>query len=180
MAKELRQSTVDTANYSRKLFAARCAQQGKEGSSKKVPDPNHLVPPTKKKTLLSTLKYTFAGWLRYFYGDFTTKEDPFVLGPPIPQPLRCAAFLTFWLHQYVFIDPSANLISASVCIIASLLTKGRSLSLAFLYLVSLYARLDQIQEQMRTSFGRFVVNCYVDEVFLQYFLFECFPAFGPI
>ena len=82
--------------------------------------------------------------------------------------------------MYVFIGPPADSISPDICIIANLLTEGRRLLLAPMYLGGLYARLDQIQEQMKISFGHFAVNYFVDKVFLQYFLFERFLPFGPI
>ena len=85
-------------------------------------------------------------------------------GPPVLQPLRRAAFLTFRLSRYVFIGPPADSISPSVCILDILLAEGRRLPLAPLYLGSLYACLDQAQEHMRISFGRFSVNYYADEV----------------
>ena len=90
----------------------------------------------------STLKYTYAGWLRHFYEEFPTKESLFMPGPPVLQPLRRAAFLTFWLSRYVFIGPRADSISPDVCILASLLAEGKRLPLAPLYLGSLYAHLD--------------------------------------
>ncbi|KAJ1377125.1 hypothetical protein SESBI_49218 [Sesbania bispinosa] len=44
----------------------------------------------------------------------------------------------------------------------------------------LYGRLDQIQDQMFSSFGRFPINSFMDLVFLQYFLYERFPEYAPV
>ncbi|KAJ1387877.1 hypothetical protein SESBI_39575 [Sesbania bispinosa] len=41
-------------------------------------------------------------------------------------------------------------------------------------------RLDQIQDQMFTSFRRFPINSFIDLVFLQYFLYERFPEYALV
>ncbi|KAJ1442179.1 Aminotransferase-like, plant mobile domain [Sesbania bispinosa] len=74
----------------------------------------------------------------------------------------------------------ATWISSSVFIMACLLAEGVRLPLAFFYLGSLYGRLDQIQEQLFSSYGRFPINSFVDLVFLQSFLFERFPEYAPV
>ncbi|KAJ1375506.1 hypothetical protein SESBI_50934 [Sesbania bispinosa] len=63
---------------------------------------------------------------------------------------------------------------------ASLLAEGVCLPLASFYLGGLYGRLDQLQEQMHFSYGRFSINSCVDVVFLQIFLYERFPCYGPV
>ena len=80
----------------------------------------------------------------------------------------------------MFIGPSGELVSSGICVIASLLVEGKRLPLAPLYLGSLYTRLDQVQEQYKISFGLFPMNCFVDDVFLQCFLFEHFPSYAPV
>ncbi|KAJ1440461.1 hypothetical protein SESBI_02034 [Sesbania bispinosa] len=54
------------------------------------------------------------------------------------------------------------------------------LPLASIYLGSLYGRLDQLQEQMYSSYGHFSVNSCIDYVFIQMFLYERFPDYGPV
>ncbi|KAJ1387268.1 hypothetical protein SESBI_40090 [Sesbania bispinosa] len=58
--------------------------------------------------------------------------------------------------------------------------KRTRIPLAPLFLGGFYGCLDQIQDQMLSSFGRFPINSFVDLVFLQYFLFERFPEYAPI
>ena len=151
MAKVLKYSIVDTAHYSKQLLVAykASAQCPGDASSSKVP----VKKEKQKKTQRSTLKYSFANWLRYFFGDFPVKNGLLVLSPPTEQPLRHGTFLVFWLSRFVFLGPSRELVSPNVRVIASLLAEGRRLSLGPLYLGSFYTCLDQVQEQCKISFG---------------------------
>ncbi|MED6137610.1 hypothetical protein PIB30_066533 [Stylosanthes scabra] len=54
------------------------------------------------------------------------------------------------------------------------------LPLAPLYLGGLYARLDHFSKHLRIAHGRIPVLAYIDEIFLQLFLFEHFPWFAPM
>ncbi|KAJ1396550.1 Aminotransferase-like, plant mobile domain [Sesbania bispinosa] len=81
-----------------------------------------------------------------------TDKKNFIPGPSLPQPLKRAAFLAFWLSKYIFPGPPWESVSSSVFIMACLLAEGVRLPLASLYLGSLYGRLDQIQEQLFSSY----------------------------
>ncbi|MED6117628.1 hypothetical protein PIB30_111666, partial [Stylosanthes scabra] len=70
--------------------------------------------------------------------------------------------------------------SQGVFLLACVIAQGRRVPLAPLYLGGLYARLDHFSEQLKIAHGRFPVLAYIDEIFLQLFLFEHFPRFAPI
>ncbi|KAJ1406583.1 hypothetical protein SESBI_24938 [Sesbania bispinosa] len=55
-----------------------------------------------------------------------------------------------------------------------------SLKYTYATWVSFYGWLDQIQDQLFSSFGLFPINCFVDLIFLQCFLFERFPEYAPV
>ncbi|KAJ1422245.1 PMD domain-containing protein [Sesbania bispinosa] len=65
-------------------------------------------PPKEKKSPKESVKYTYASWIRYFFGDFPN-GDLFEAGPDHPQPLEQAAFDAFWLSRAGFQGVLANL-----------------------------------------------------------------------
>ncbi|KAJ1382882.1 Aminotransferase-like, plant mobile domain [Sesbania bispinosa] len=136
MAKDLKATTIDSAKHCREFLARCCAtpippaDSSTKTPQKKVRGTGNVLPPEQRKSPRESLKYTFATWVRYFYGDYDAE--------------------------------------------------GTRLPLASLYLGSLYGRLDQIQDQMFSSFGRFPINSFVDLIFLQYFLYERFPEYAPV
>ena len=142
MAKMLKQSAADAARYSKRLLVARRDSVQRQGAFPSKASIQAEKQRKGKKVKRSTLKYTFANWLRYFFGDFPDKNGPLVPGPPSEQPLRRVAFLVFWLSRFVFIGPPGESVSLGVCMIASLLAEGKRLPLAPLYLGSLYTQLD--------------------------------------
>ncbi|QHN82026.1 uncharacterized protein DS421_20g692090 [Arachis hypogaea] len=70
--------------------------------------------------------------------------------------------------------------SYGVFLLACLIAGGEPLPLASLYLGSLYTWLDQFSQQLKIAHGRFSVLAFIDEIFLQLFLFERFSQFAPI
>ncbi|KAJ1397728.1 Aminotransferase-like, plant mobile domain [Sesbania bispinosa] len=182
-AKELKGATIDSAKYSRE-FLARLRAEAPEVSSKPksparwVKGSGNVLPPDKRKVARESVKYTFATWVRYFFGD--TDKGTFYPGPSLPQPLKRAAFLAFWLSKYVFPGPPWESVSPSLFIMACLLAEGVRLPLASFFLGGFYGRLDQIQDQLFISFGSFPISSFVDMVFLQYILFEDFPEYALV
>ncbi|KAL4275586.1 hypothetical protein AHAS_Ahas20G0122000 [Arachis hypogaea] len=130
---------------------------------------------SKKKKI--TVKYSYSNWSRYFFGDFLNGE--FVPAPVVSSDLRGAAFVAYWLSKYVFFGPADECMSHGVFLLACLITRGERLSLAPMYLGSLYTRLDQFFQQLKIAHGRFPVLSFIDEMFLQLFLFERFSLFAP-
>ncbi|KAJ1397148.1 Aminotransferase-like, plant mobile domain [Sesbania bispinosa] len=55
-----------------------------------------------------------------------------------------------------------------------------SLNYTYATWISFYGRLDQVQDQLLSSFGRFPINTFVDLIFLQCFLFERYPEYAPV
>ncbi|KAJ1410976.1 Aminotransferase-like, plant mobile domain [Sesbania bispinosa] len=153
MAKDLKAATIDSAKYSREFLARRGAapipptNSSTKTPSKKVRGTGNVLPPEQRKSPRESLKYTFATWVRYFYGDYDAGKN-FHPGPMIPQPLKRVAFIAFWPSKYIFLGPPWESVSSSVFILACLLAEGTCLPLASLYLGSLYGRLDQIQDQI--------------------------------
>ncbi|KAJ1410173.1 Aminotransferase-like, plant mobile domain [Sesbania bispinosa] len=157
MAKELKATTVESARYSREFLAKRRAAPVPSDPPKKVRGTGNVLPPERSKNMRESFKYTFATWVRYFFGDYDAGRN-FHSGPVISQPLKRAAFIAFWLSKYVFLGPPWESVSSG----------------------GLYGRLDQIQDQMFSSFGCFPINSFMDLVFLQYFLYERFPEYAPV
>ncbi|MED6132603.1 hypothetical protein PIB30_020613 [Stylosanthes scabra] len=123
-----------------------------------------------------TIKYSYSNWSRYFFGNFLNGE--FVpASDDIPVDLKEAAFIAYWLSKYVFLGPADECLSQGVFLLACVIAQGRCVPLAPLYLGSLYARLDHFSEQLKIAHGRFPVLAYIDEIFLQLFLFEHFLRF---
>ncbi|KAJ1396918.1 Aminotransferase-like, plant mobile domain [Sesbania bispinosa] len=185
MAKELKVATVNSAKYSREFLAKRRAaplppaDPSTKTPPRKVRGTGNVLPPELRKNARDSVKYTYATWVRYFFGDYAVNKS-FLPGPPLPQSLKRAAFLAFWLSKYVFLGPPWESVSPSVFILACVLAEGIRLPLAPLFLGGFCGRLDQIQDQMFTSFGRFPINSFVDLVFLQFFLYERFPENAPV
>ncbi|KAJ1400917.1 Aminotransferase-like, plant mobile domain [Sesbania bispinosa] len=185
MAKELKAATVESARYSQEFLAKRRAtpvlsDPTNKTPPKKVRGTGNVLPPERRKNMRESFKYTFATWVRYFFGDYDAGRN-FHPGPMISQPLKRAAFIAFWLSKYVFLGPPWESVSSGVFLLACLLAEGTCLPLASFFLGGLYGRLiDQIQDQMFSSFGRFPINSFMDLVFLQYFMYECFPEYAPV
>ena len=86
---------VESRHYSHQLFTDCRAASEQRATSSKVRGNSKIISLDEKKSFRLTLKYTYATWLRYFYGDLASEDAPLELGPATPQPLRCATFLTF-------------------------------------------------------------------------------------
>ena len=131
-------------------------------------------------------KHNHAGWIRFFYGikhpaiDGQREEDRVhEKGPSYGSPLELAALIAFWLDRFIFPGPSCDTLSSGIFLWASLLARGIRLPLASLFLGGLYTRLDQIPRQLKASFGRYNINCYMDQFFLLTFLCERFKGYVP-
>ncbi|KAJ1400901.1 Aminotransferase-like, plant mobile domain [Sesbania bispinosa] len=181
-AKELKTTTIESAKYSREFLAKLCADPPpvSDTSHRKVRGMSNVLLPGQRKVARESLKYTYATWIKYFFGDFDLDKNNFLRGPSLPQPLKRAAFFAFWISKYVFPGPPWESVSSSVFMMACLLVEGVRLPLASFYLGSLYGRLDQIQEQLFSSYGRFPINSFVDLIFLQSFLFEHFSEYALV
>ncbi|KAJ1437619.1 hypothetical protein SESBI_03618 [Sesbania bispinosa] len=76
MAKDLKAATIDSAKYSREFLAKRRAapMSPPDPSSKmpprKVRGTGNVLPPERRKSARESLKYTYATWVRYFFGDY--------------------------------------------------------------------------------------------------------------
>ncbi|KAJ1441596.1 Aminotransferase-like, plant mobile domain [Sesbania bispinosa] len=152
-AKELKAVTIEGANYSIEFLAKLRANAPpfSDTPQRKVRGTGNVLLPGQRKMARESLKYTYATWIRYFFGDFDLDKKNFLPGPSLPQPLKRAAFLAFWLSKYVFSGPPWESVSSSVFIMACLLAEGVRLPLASFYLV-----------------------------FLQSFLFERFLEYAPV
>ncbi|MED6128224.1 hypothetical protein PIB30_095539 [Stylosanthes scabra] len=171
-AKELSKSRRISKSHSRDKRPDACRGSSK---SKRVVDEDKTQSSKKNKC---TVKYSYSNWPRYFFGDFFNGE--FILASDdIPVDLKEAAFIAYWLSKYVFLGPTDECMSQGVFLLACVIAKGKRVPLAPLYLGGLYARLDHFFEQLRIAHGRFPVLAYIDEIFLQLFLFEHFPRFSP-
>ncbi|KAJ1376580.1 hypothetical protein SESBI_49780 [Sesbania bispinosa] len=136
VAKELKATTLESARYSWEFLTKLRSKPPSSSNSKtpprKVRGTGNILPPDSKKRPRESLKYTFATWIRYFFGDID--KGTFYPGPSLSQPLRRAAFLTFWLSKYVFPGPPWESVSPSVFTMACLLAEGVRLPLASLFL----------------------------------------------
>ncbi|KAJ1393212.1 Aminotransferase-like, plant mobile domain [Sesbania bispinosa] len=159
MAKSLKVATVESARHSREKLALRRFQQGTDiGASSivkmrlpKGKDSKDTSPPKRKKVPKESVKYTYASWIRYFLVIFLL-VNILRLAQIIPNPWNARPLFLF----------------------------GVRLPLASFYLGSLHGRLDQLQEQMYSSYGRFSVNSCIGVAFIQVFLYERFPNYGPV
>ncbi|KAJ1396277.1 Aminotransferase-like, plant mobile domain [Sesbania bispinosa] len=110
MAKELKVATIESAKYSREFLAQhRATLVSSIGSLSKTPPSKvrgtgNVLPPHQRKVAKGSLKYTYATWIRYFFGDYDAHKV-FFSGPSLPQPLKRVAFIAFWLSRYVFPGP---------------------------------------------------------------------------
>lgn len=84
MAKQLRRGMVESRHYSYQLFAYHRAASEQRATSSKVRGTSKIVSLDEKKSSRLTLKYTYATWLRYFYGDLASEDAPLELGPATP------------------------------------------------------------------------------------------------
>ncbi|MED6149864.1 hypothetical protein PIB30_066696, partial [Stylosanthes scabra] len=186
LAKHLRYSLSDASRHAKKLSKSRRISKShsmdkrsdaRRGSSKSkgLVDEDETRSSKKKKC---TVKYSYSNWSRYFFGDFLNGE--FVpASDDILVDLKEAIFIAYWLSKYVFLGPADECMSQGVFLLACVIAEGRRVPLAPLYLGGLYARLVHFSEQLRIADGRFAVLAYIDEIFLQLFLFEHFPQFAP-
>ncbi|QHO00209.1 uncharacterized protein DS421_13g404540 [Arachis hypogaea] len=162
LAQHLQMSLSDAGRYAKGLSKSRQAKKSsskdehpKTRQSSRGKEVVSDKQDSKKKKI--TVKYSYSNWSRYFFGDFFNGE--FVPAPAVSSDLRGAAFVAYWL----------------TCLIA----RGERLPLAPMYLGSLYTRLDQFSQQLKIAHGRFPVLSFIDEMFLQLFLFERFSLFAP-
>ncbi|KAJ1408171.1 Aminotransferase-like, plant mobile domain [Sesbania bispinosa] len=176
MSKVLKAASAEGARHSRKKLALRRASASPSTVKVRLPKGKRSEATSSTR---SRVKYTYATWVHFFLGDFPS-SDLFEAGPDHPQSLERAAFVSFWLSRYVFLSPPWESVSLAVFTVASLLAEGVRLPLGSFYLGGLYGRLDQLQEQMYFSYGRFSINSCVDVVFLQIFLYERFLCYGPV
>ncbi|QHN78999.1 PMD domain-containing protein [Arachis hypogaea] len=182
LARHLQMSFSDAGRYAKELSKSR---QAKKSSSKDEHPKTRQSSrgeevvgdkqDSKKKKI--TVKYSYSNWPRYFFGDFLNGE--FVPAPAVSSDLREAAFVAYWLSKYVFLGPVDECVSHGVFLLACLISRGERLPLAPMYLDSLYTRLDQFSQQLKIAHGRFPVLSFIDEIFLQLFLFERFSLFTP-
>ncbi|KAH7851959.1 hypothetical protein Vadar_018865 [Vaccinium darrowii] len=102
-------------------------------------------------------KNSFSGWILYWYRDFgpVRKDDlrDEVPGIGFKKVGYLAAFLTLWLSLHVFLSPPEGGIDPGLFKIATILSTGRSVPLAPLFLRTLYRRLDLIAPAARLSKG---------------------------
>ncbi|KAJ1404547.1 Aminotransferase-like, plant mobile domain, partial [Sesbania bispinosa] len=161
MASELKLVTIESANTTVNFWRKRRTTLAfSVGPKSKTPPPKvrgtgNVLPPHQRKVAKGSLKYTYATWILYFFGDYDAHKV-FFPGPSLSQPLKRAAFIAFWLSRYVFPGPPWESVSSSVFIFSSLLAEGVRLPLASFYLGGLYGRFDQC------------------------FLFERFPEYAPV
>ncbi|KAJ1396466.1 hypothetical protein SESBI_32569 [Sesbania bispinosa] len=77
-AKQLKATTIESAKYSReflsRLRSKPPAAFDSKTPSRKVKGTGNVLPPEKRKVPRESLKYTFATWVRYFFGD--VEKDP--------------------------------------------------------------------------------------------------------
>ncbi|QHO10701.1 uncharacterized protein DS421_15g491910 [Arachis hypogaea] len=182
LARHLQMSLSDAGRYAKELSKSR---QAKKSSSKDEHPKTRRSSrgkevvgdkqDSKKKKI--TVKYSYSNWSRYFFGDFLNGE--FVPAPAVSSDLREAAFVAYWLSKYIFLGPADECMSHVVFLLACLIARGERLPLAPMYLDSLYTRLDQFFLQPKIAHGRFPVLSFIDEIFLQLFLFERFSLFAP-
>ncbi|QHN99193.1 uncharacterized protein DS421_13g395760 [Arachis hypogaea] len=183
LARHLQTNLSDAGRYAKELSKSRHIKKSSSkdehlktrGSSKGKEMVGDKQDSKKKKI---TVKYSYSNWSRYFFGDFLNGE--FVPAPAVPSNLREAAFVAYWLSKYVFLGLADECMSHGVFLLACLIAGGERLPLASLYLGSLYTRLDQFSQQLKIAHGRFPVLAFIDEIFLQLFLFERFSQFAPI
>ncbi|QHN96083.1 uncharacterized protein DS421_18g615310 [Arachis hypogaea] len=157
LARHLQMSLSDAGQYAKELSTSRrvkkSSSKDKHPKTRRSSKEKEVVgnkQDFKKKKI--TVKYSYSNWSCYFFGDFLNGE--FVPTPAVPSDLREAAFVAYRLRE--------------------------RLPLASLYLGSLYMRLDQFSKQLKIAHGRFPVLTFIDEIFLQLFLFEQFSQFAPI
>ncbi|MED6219226.1 hypothetical protein PIB30_033838 [Stylosanthes scabra] len=186
LARDLRCNLSNAGRYAKELSKNRRVSKShsrdkrsdaRRGSSKSrgMVDEDETRSSKKKKC---TVNYSYSNWSRYFFGDFLNGE--FVpASDDIPADLKEVAFIAYWLSKYIFLGPADECMGQGVFLLACVIARGRRVPLAPLYLGGLYARLDHFSEQLKIAHGRFPVLAYIDEIFLQLFLFEHFPRFAP-
>ncbi|KAH7853922.1 hypothetical protein Vadar_008146 [Vaccinium darrowii] len=91
-----------------------------------------------------------------------------------------AAFLTLWLSLHVFPGPPEGGVDPNLFGIAAILSTGKSVPLAPLFLGTLYKRLDLIVPAARLSKGRYDICTYVHTGFLGMFFYERFASCAPL
>ncbi|CAL5395888.1 unnamed protein product [Camellia sinensis] len=91
-----------------------------------------------------------------------------------------AAFITYWLSQYILMGRSQDGICHELFPLGAILASGRPIPLAPLFLGGLYRRLDMYQEGVDRSKGRYDVTSFLPTTFLQLFLYERFPSLASM
>ncbi|XP_059627519.1 uncharacterized protein LOC132270357 [Cornus florida] len=131
-------------------------------------------------------KSTTGAWIRYWFKDLQPlfkgkkSERPFVDGDKIGHLAELAAYVLCWLSKYVFPGTPDDVPLSRWCLIAVKIASGVVIPLGPLFLGILYHRLDMIAENSARSVGRYPMVSYVATGFLQMYLYERFPAYGPI
>ncbi|XP_059670027.1 uncharacterized protein LOC132315693 [Cornus florida] len=128
---------------------------------------------------------THAQWLRHFFRDYEPISNEIgsprrsVTGPQYGKRYELAAFLSYWLDRFIFEGKPDGAINQRVFPLAAVLSRGRTLPLAPMFLGTLYYRLDMLKQDCARSLGRYEVTTYVSCSFLTLFLFERFPSYAP-
>ncbi|XP_059636052.1 uncharacterized protein LOC132278267 [Cornus florida] len=131
-------------------------------------------------------KCTTGAWIRYWFKDLQPSfkgdksELPFVDGDKIGHLAELAAYVLCWLSKYIFPGTPDDAPLSRWCLIAVKIASGIAIPLGPLFLGTLYHLLDMIAEDSTRSTGRYLMVSYVASGFLQMFLYERFPAYGPL
>ncbi|KAJ1426536.1 Aminotransferase-like, plant mobile domain [Sesbania bispinosa] len=124
MAKDLKAVTIDNAKYSREFLAKRCAAPvpPSDPSSKtplrKIRGTGNVLPPERRKAARESLKYTYATWVRYFFGDYDAAMKVVFLKPTSELPVfdpskfiphdRVGRVLDVWVSYYARLKTSVK------------------------------------------------------------------------
>ncbi|XP_059670028.1 uncharacterized protein LOC132315694 [Cornus florida] len=133
---------------------------------------------------------TYSQWYRHFFRNYEPASNGIeigsaqhprrsVTGPEYGKSYELAAFLSYWLDQFIFEGKPEDGINERVFPLAAALSCGRALPLAPMFLGTLYYRLDMLKEDWARSLGRYEVTTYVSCSFLTLFLYERFPLYAP-
>lgn len=114
------------------------------------------------------VKCAYTSWIRYF-----EKGEGSRMG------LAIEAILSYDLSRFVCPSGPEDGMNPFVSSMAVVLIKGERLVLAPIYLVSLYARLDECVSNVVQSVGRYDVVTYVDTSFVQIFFGKDVELFLP-
>lgn len=108
-------------------------------------------------------KGTYISWVNYFTEGIWIKTE-----------VVLEVMLAFWLSWYILPSGPEDGIHPYVFFLAVKLAKGEKLSLAPIFLSSLFYRLDECVHNLSKFMGRYNVVSYANSAFLQLFLWERF------